>query len=52
MTVPTEQEVNEPLDRCTCGDAELPYPGSYEEGVKYGIEWMRGDGDDPFGDDE
>ena len=52
MAEPTETEINEVLDKCAqaCNEGSK-FPGmSYEEGVKYAIEWMHGEGDHPFDD--
>jgi len=53
MCIPTEQEINTVLDKCADGMEGSAYPGmSYEDGVKYAIDWVRGDGDNPFEDEE
>lgn len=47
--VRSESEVNELLDACTAMEAagETKYPGmSYEQGVKYALDWVLGNSDE------
>lgn len=51
--LPTENEINDVLNACmeAENDGHSKYPGmSYEQGVKYAIEWMTGDGPHPLED--
>lgn len=48
---PTQSEIREVLDICfevECEEREGLWGMSYEQGVQAAIEWMQGDGDNPF----
>lgn len=48
MVIPNQSEINEVLNWCAEGEDEgSHFPAmSYEEGVRAGIEWVRGDTDE------
>ena len=53
MATPTEEAIDAVLTKCSeCMDGSV-YPGmSYEDGVRYAIDWMQGEGDHPFEEEE
>lgn len=50
---PTDEEIDAVLNECSerFNDGDSKYPSmSYEQGVDAAIQWMQGDGPNPFAD--
>ena len=50
--MPSHEEIEEAISKCSqAGEEGSRFPGmSYEEGVRYAIEWLEEDGPNPFED--
>lgn len=54
MPTPTAKEIEYVLDQCVQAEADCDsqYPDmTFEQGVKYAIEWMQGKGPHPLEDE-